>query len=99
PLPRSNHFPYTTLFRSGEGGRNNTCKKTRAARRRQPLPDALRGQEAPTLFTGAAAQPLLDALVGPEHRSFGAADLGADVGGCKADRKSTRLNSSHGSIS
>src|SRR5215831_1303140 len=30
--------------RAGEGGRNDTCKKPRAALPRQPLPDAVRGQ-------------------------------------------------------
>ena len=33
----------------------------------------------PILFIRLASQPLLDPLVGPVHRSFGAADLGADL--------------------
>src|SRR2546429_7275850 len=85
--PRSTLFPYTTLFRSG--GENLTLKQ---------MLDALAkitGLRAPILkiphglaLGVAYANTALSRLVGREP--------GIPVEGVKIDRKSTRLNSSHG---
>src|SRR2546422_6138210 len=82
--PRSTLFPYTTLFRSLEEGRQHlvvqlTCKS-------EPLISSF----LPDRFSGSAQR-----LVLPGHplaclmKPFGSNE----------DRKSTRLNSSHGYIS
>src|SRR2546430_10516331 len=93
--PRSTLFPYTTLFRSGEGGRGKGSG--RARRRRLGLHGI--GEGVP------GQQGALD-----PHGKFGHAREGAQVTerlvagrGLVAlhhvDRKSTRLNSSHSQIS
>src|SRR3712207_7258394 len=83
--PRSTLFPYTTLFRSG-----------RPRRCAGPVP------ADPADLAGPPAAPLevagersADAVGARAHHLVGAGD-GADDG---ADRKSTRLNSSHANIS
>src|SRR2546430_14709048 len=94
--PRSTLFPYTTLFRSvagGEGGRL-------AVRR----PVQLAGAPWIDDVVGAARCQHVDAVrgrvrepprVGRPRRVL----RGADRAGAGADRKSTRLNSSHSQIS
>src|SRR5437868_12776773 len=67
--PRSTLFPYTTLFRSGEGAARWQARAGDSAHRRRPG----RGFPQAQLLDGAGLLP--------------------------RDRKSTRLNSSHVSIS
>src|SRR2546422_4895815 len=81
--PRSTLFPYTTLFRS------HLRDKERAE-----VIEALRGVRLNLLHEYGPAAPLLVTVTSPgagDGKSFLAANL--------ADRKSTRLNSSHGYIS
>src|SRR3712207_8383304 len=88
--PRSTLFPYTTLFRSGRGG----------------------GEETPVVPGAVRGQPRQDRSGGEDDESL--PQLDPDVeggqGDCqgvlreadfreRADRKSTRLNSSHANIS
>src|SRR5689334_23820389 len=72
--PRSTLFPYTTLFRSHEGGLKGPNTTTR-------------------LFNSNEALPDLDHVAVLQSRNAGNV---IEVG---KDRKSTRLNSSHSSIS
>src|SRR3712207_9524504 len=94
--PRSTLFPYTTLFRS----RDAVTGDDEAVGRRLPrLPGAARGEDHVL-----RAEDLH--LAGPDL-ARDAADAGAAVVGDQrrrepllvADRKSTRLNSSHANIS
>src|SRR2546422_6729549 len=81
--PRSTLFPYTTLFRS--------CRAGGAERRRQDdaVSDARRAG-GPRCRKGESAA----------RRDRGLPAAGGDrYGGDVGDRKSTRLNSSHGYIS
>src|SRR3712207_6897971 len=84
--PRSTLFPYTTLFRSRDGG-------PVGGGARRPLPAALGigrlGQRRPDARRARAA---VDGIL---HRS----DLWRRGGTALQDRKSTRLNSSHANIS
>src|SRR5256884_3580017 len=85
--PRSTLFPYTTLFRS------TMCPSYMATKdeehstrgRANALRAVLSGKLAPSEFTGQRLHEVMD--------------LCLECKGCKADRKSTRLNSSHGYIS
>src|SRR2546429_2330444 len=84
--PRSTLFPYTTLFRSSEVGR------------------ALRGQVPFTPFvssTRPASAPPDGAVDYAEVRGQAHARRALEIAaaGAHKDRKSTRLNSSHGYIS
>src|SRR3712207_8993387 len=88
--PRSALFPYTTLFRSGEPAPQLALPVGRG------LPGCLQhivGRERQTLVEEALR--LGDALVRAEDEVLG---YPLDVLGA-ADRKSTRLNSSHANIS
>src|SRR2546422_7084196 len=82
--PRSTLFPYTTLFRS---------RLVRPVRLRADR----RGHQAGGGLGGVAARP------GADHAARAAGGLGAarlaERGAFSRDRKSTRLNSSHGYIS
>src|SRR3712207_8704855 len=81
--PRSTLFPYTTLFRSLQG--------------RQPDDrNALEGlSPAHVLRAGDSARP-----AGPDHgRTDGRSRPEPETRSPQADRKSTRLNSSHANIS
>src|SRR5687768_18279925 len=81
--PRSTLFPYTTLFRSVVGG---------------PGAGGDGGELAGADHLGVAADGRGDEI-GAQLGEFGP-DLGGFLGGDGgADRKSTRLNSSHGYIS
>src|SRR2546422_3076824 len=96
--PRSTLFPYTTLFRSHQ-------RRERVLvgfRPRQPLGDLLRravGKLARHVGVGGESAELLQDPRYPEigHPSV-ARGVDQHVGG-RQDRKSTRLNSSHGYIS
>src|SRR5207245_10539981 len=84
--PRSPLFPYTTLFRSSLEGRPHLVCAT-AGNFGQGMAYAARKRGLSlTVFASKNANPLKIARMRA---------LGADV----QDRKSTRLNSSHGSIS
>src|SRR3712207_8393706 len=87
--PRSTLFPYTTLFRSG-----------RLQRLPAPLPVRLRRPTHPGEGPGLGAQ---QRRLGGARRAallVGAAAVQAEPGrGAPADRKSTRLKSSHANIS
>src|SRR3712207_8830460 len=86
--PRSTHFPYTTLFRSGvDGAIQGRCSPRTPA--------------APQLVQDVAAT---EAEVQVEVRDelwcqVVCAVRGGETVGLEGDRKSTRLNSSHANIS
>src|SRR3712207_9377716 len=94
--PRSTLFPYTTLFRSGEGDRGG------------PVP---RLHDGGVVFVERAARLIHERVARPglrdqRHRRVGKFVAALDeelervveAGGVR-DRKSTRLNSSHANIS
>src|SRR3989449_8385067 len=88
--PRSTLFPYTTLFRSGGGIQSNKAKAS----------------ESPRLTKGkscSGATPKIKKVTPDEGRTGDKVTIaGEHFGepGCVSiDRKSTRLNSSHGYIS
>src|SRR5687768_17991795 len=84
--PTSTLFPYTTLFRSD------------AERLHVELALELLAQEVDLVFTaGEATLALREAL--PADRRGAHAESGEDLAPLVVDRKSTRLNSSHGYIS
>src|SRR3712207_6880633 len=85
--PRSTHFPYTTLFRSGERDANHERKAAPMATttRDDPILDRLLRPDRVAYATGAL---------------LGAEDFEAEQSYHRSqDRKSTRLNSSHANIS
>src|SRR3712207_9025154 len=83
--PRSTLFPYTTLFRSAEDGADDAERRAEDAGRREPL---LARLVAFLHAVDLAVQRLLQRVgVGAVDREL------------EADRKSTRLNSSHANIS
>src|SRR3712207_7358871 len=88
--PRSTLFPYTTLFRSGGGGRGGSRRRLGAAPRAS---GTAAGREALAHHEDAAPRGDPGA-----RRHAAGAGRGADVGS-REDRKSTRLNSSHANIS
>src|SRR4051794_41503586 len=83
--PRSTLFPYTTLFRSGAAGGRGAAGAAAGRPGQRPVRGAGEG----------------DRGAGPAGRvgRAGAAGGERDGAGGEADRKSTRLNSSHPSIS
>src|SRR3712207_7972572 len=83
--PRSTRFPYTTLFRS-----SHCALELPAPPDRPPLRDRPPGPARPQ------AQPPVDT---DSVRSAPALALGSTASAVSADRKSTRLNSSHANIS
>src|SRR5687768_18068537 len=83
--PRSTLFPYTTLFRSRQGD-----QRQGRLRRRRPRPVEPGRRLGGELR--ARARPVLPAVRRPRLRAV-------EVDRRGADRKSTRLNSSHGYIS
>src|SRR5687768_18107085 len=88
--PRSTLFPYTTLFRSAAGEHDRTCGKAELASAPRRIV-AERGEDrihARPPLVGVLAQRAPQDVVDPAGHV-------AAVG----DRKSTRLNSSHGYIS
>src|SRR3712207_9028862 len=94
--PRSTLFPYTTLFRSGGGGLVDGERPGLVpARRRDDCPH-LPGEEPADLLGTAPARNLGSRVDAPDL--FGERPL-ADEERRQADRKSTRLNSSHANIS
>src|SRR5687768_18208759 len=88
PPPISTPFPYTTLFRSGLINRHHERYGTP---RRQPFP--LTNNVVFDLFERLFINERLVQLVTLNHASSKLIDLK------QVDRKSTRLNSSHGYIS
>src|SRR3712207_8090118 len=82
--PRSTLFPYTTLFRSGDGGRNLAADAARARRlvQQHDLARLLHRSEDGRLVHRRERAQIYDFHV----NTF-------------TDRKSTRLNSSHANIS
>src|SRR5260370_2624644 len=82
--PRSTLFPYTTLFRSFNNSLQQALGATQEVFRFMDEPDEI--HEKP----GATA-------LAPFRKSVSFEDVGFAYG--EADRKSTRLNSSHTSIS
>src|SRR5687768_18187601 len=91
--PRSTLFPYTTLFRSGVGALA-AADVQRTARPEGQVADRVHG----VLLAPVVDQHLLgaghDVAGGPQAR-----EPAADRAAVGQDRKSTRLNSSHGYIS
>src|SRR2546422_3776253 len=87
--PRSTLFPYTTLFRSRAAPRLRV-ERGRVTAIRVPLADVAVGR--PMLVEAEGARLV---LVRVGDRVHAIADADED----EADRKSTRLNSSHGYIS
>src|SRR5256884_6671691 len=86
PPPRPPLFPYTPLFRS----RARTARSTADPSPHQPR--AYRG-------TGGAAEVLHAPRDGPSGTLRAPAHHRVSRRRCRGDRKSTRLNSSHGYIS
>src|SRR5207245_9591272 len=97
PSSRSSRFPYTTLFRSLELGGELVVLVAPAVRAQQ-LGEAvdLLEREAECLPRLAHRAPR---TVGDHRRRHGGAALAVAAVDVLEDRKSTRLNSSHGSIS
>src|SRR5690606_40759754 len=95
--PRSTRFPYTTLFRSVRAvGSANEDAATSAGSVAAARPvggegRAVHAREAGLLGAAEARVHLLDQRAG--------VPLGLGLGQHQADRKSTRLNSSHVKIS
>src|SRR2546422_7411326 len=85
--PISTFFPHTPLFRSGPAG----CANARGERLEQST-----RRSGSLRFRGPRQPPLL-----PRLFLLAAAGIavGAAASAAKSDRKSTRLNSSHGYIS
>src|SRR5207249_10541656 len=86
--PRPTLFPYTTLFRSRVGricvpGRGNRVLRGRLGRERKRVRRACDGRDGP----------------GSDGEAHGRAGQRPTLDGDDRDRKSTRLNSSHVSIS
>src|SRR5690242_21463731 len=84
PPPRSTLFPYTTLFRS-------------VARKLDPREVAARARRLVDAGVTSIAIVFLHAYANPRHEAQAAALVARRHP--KVDRKSTRLNSSHMSIS
>src|SRR3712207_7745878 len=89
--PRSTLFPYTTLFRSIGHGRDEVVDAVAAQMRR------LEAFHTFERFTNEPAEELCDALA--RIAPFPGARVFLTCSGSEADRKSTRLNSSHANIS
>src|SRR5690348_18170718 len=94
-LPRSTLFPYTTLFRSKESIMFNLGKLARGA-----SAFAIAG----ALFVSAPVQAADNPQVSAEIMALARAQWASEIAGApmaqqNVDRKSTRLNSSHPSIS
>src|SRR3712207_8865588 len=83
--PRSTLFPYTTLFRSGDGNRERILALSSDTRTLTAL-----DSDGAILWRYAMQHPCLGRPVVVENRAYLAA---------LKDRKSTRLNSSHANIS
>src|SRR3712207_8721147 len=84
--PRSTLFPYTTLFRSAAAAR-----LVAAGESRQDVLEAVRHHTVGCAAWGRVGRALYMADFLEPGREFGRGD--------RADRKSTRLNSSHANIS
>src|SRR3712207_8239674 len=82
--PRSTLFPYTALFRSAA---DPSHAATVVVDRRAPLVEGHAGDRSAAVADGAQDEPRLQQLFLPGRA------------GGQADRKSTRLNSSHANIS
>src|SRR5207249_7199135 len=99
PTPSCTLFPYTTLFRSALVQLQLRAHHDHRASR---VVHALAEQvltEAPALALDHVGERLQGALVGAGHRLAAAAVVQQRVDRFLEDRKSTRLNSSHVSIS
>src|SRR5687768_18011069 len=90
--PRSPLFPYTTLFRSEELGRFGARESAELEPRKSPDP-ARRFERG--------SQPLRRVVrsKGDDEENFGVGRPAEQCAEQVEDRKSTRLNSSHGYIS
>src|SRR5207245_11725775 len=97
PTPISTLFPYTTLFRSLLSGKTIIVAAARGARsqHQRPVRQLVRAR---SVRGEMAVQQLVDLGEGGQGRLLVLAPREAGGHGV-ADRKSTRLNSSHGSIS
>src|SRR5207253_10782521 len=95
--PRSRLVPYTTLFRSPSAERVGPLRTATAGRRR------VRKVDPPPARPGLASRAHHDVACGDLLADFAFPDrfvvAGLSLGGSVADRKSTRLNSSHVAIS
>src|SRR2546429_9969183 len=94
--PRSTLFPYTTLFRSTGPARvfdsEEACLEAILKGRMQ------HGDVIVIRYEGPKGGPGMREMLSPTSALIGAG-LGDSVGLVTEDRKSTRLNSSHGYIS
>src|SRR2546427_8257398 len=95
--PRSTLFPYTTLFRSGyQDGSGLATEAIDAVRENAALKA---GAVVEFAHGNGAARALIDAGCRSGLGRFKRARLLGGGAAGKADRKSTRLNSSHSQIS
>src|SRR5690242_21134473 len=85
--PTSTLFPYTTLFRSQGAGAEKPRNQLHA------------GREAPEAASADGLPNAIDDDRDDPHRGRGAVARSSADQAFQADRKSTRLNSSHMSIS
>src|SRR3712207_7075723 len=87
--PRSTLFPYTTLFRSRPGGRGPAeCRAAATARNRSRTVLPVDQDRVADADDVPVAERLTGDPAAVDERAVG-----------RADRKSTRLNSSHANIS
>src|SRR2546430_9784908 len=92
--PRSTLFPYTTLFRSGGSG----SAKLNATN--GPITVKLRGDSWNGSLDAHTENGPMSLRIPPTFRSGVVVESdGHGPVSCRADRKSTRLNSSHSQIS
>src|SRR5207248_11393314 len=96
--PPSTLLPYTTLFRSDDGGHETAIYRAALANLVVPLDPSLGLKLSPVLVEVTRRHPSRLFSIGGGAAAAGAG-LKARIGAICQDRKSTRLNSSHRTIS
>src|SRR3712207_9081295 len=94
--PRSTLFPYTTLFRSSQVETERARRERRVSELSEEQREVRQGSEGAPPSNGSTLGMKIQGL-SAFYGSFKAiTDVSLDI---QADRKSTRLNSSHANIS